>query len=159
MNLLVITLWFLIGNSPVEAKLRTDMPTADMNDFRDIISQSEGKIKVVNFWATWCSPCLKELPVFSTLVREDAEEIETILFSIDSEKMNEKACKVLDRFDYTGRAYLLKINDSEFRSIYDDWTGAVPLTLLYNSHNELVAVVEKELDYQTLKGLIKLENN
>lgn len=56
-----------------------DIRTADIHDFKNIVESSKGKILIVNFWATWCAPCVKEFPGLMNLRREFSEEDLTIV--------------------------------------------------------------------------------
>jgi len=46
------------------------------------IIHEPGFVKVINFWATWCAPCVKEMPFFEKLNRDD-KNIKVILVSMD----------------------------------------------------------------------------
>lgn len=48
------------------------------------LSQWKGKVLVINFWATWCAPCVEEMPELSALQAEGAPRIQVIGIGIDS---------------------------------------------------------------------------
>ena len=55
----------------------------DINDTEKTISSSENKILLLNFWATWCAPCIKEIPELLELKEKFKDSIEVYFFSVD----------------------------------------------------------------------------
>ena len=56
----------------------------DINDYEKIISSSEKKILLLNFWATWCAPCIKEIPELLELKKKFKNDVEIYFLSVDS---------------------------------------------------------------------------
>uniref|UniRef100_UPI00260C894D TlpA disulfide reductase family protein n=1 Tax=uncultured Winogradskyella sp. TaxID=395353 RepID=UPI00260C894D len=56
----------------------------DYNGLKPLINKKDDKVHVVNFWATWCAPCVKELPYFEA-IKEDYKDdnVEVLLVSLD----------------------------------------------------------------------------
>lgn len=106
---------------------------------------------LVNFWATWCDPCREEFP---DLVKLDAEykgKIDFITVSLDElSEINRDVPKFLGEMNATMPAYLLKAidDDAAIRFVSKDWSGALPLTILYDP-------VGKQIYYR--QGKVKLE--
>lgn len=93
------------------------------------INSSKSPLTVVNFWATWCGPCVKELPYF-----EDAhnqEGVSVLLISMDFPEEHNKVAKFLDKKSLTlpGVHLDTKDYDTFMRQIDDQWSGAIPATL------------------------------
>ena len=56
----------------------------DINDSEKTISSSENKILLLNFWATWCAPCIKEIPELIELKKKFKNNVEVYFLSVDS---------------------------------------------------------------------------
>jgi len=63
------------------------------------LSQQQGKVVVVNFWATWCTPCCAELPFFNAMYEEFGEDVAVV--AIHSELVTDDVAAYLSGYDYT----------------------------------------------------------
>lgn len=100
-----------------------------LEDLKGMIDQDGAGVKVYNFWASWCGPCVKELPLFDKLYKEGRE---VVLVSLDAPSQIEKAKKVLARMNINSPSYLLDEKDADkyITTINEEWTGAIPATLM-----------------------------
>jgi len=92
------------------------------------------KTYVVNFWATWCGPCIKELPYFQEL-HDTNKEVEVLLVSIDfPEKLESQLIPFIKKEQIRPQVILLDDpNENKWITAIDStWTGALPATLIYN---------------------------
>ena len=107
---------------------------------------------VVNFWATWCSPCVKEIGYFEELHRQYAStNTKVILVSLDFPNQIEKrVIPFLKEKNIT--AEVLLVTDLDYNSWIDridpSWSGALPATLIYNRKRRVF--LEKELSRNEL---------
>ncbi len=130
----------------------------DFNELQTYLSAKDAnKTYVINFWATWCAPCVKELPYFETLnTNYSNKNVEVILVSLDFPRqietklkpfLKKKALKsevvVLD--DVDANTWIPKVNK--------DWSGAIPATLIYNKNKK--AFYERSFNYQELENELK----
>jgi thiol-disulfide isomerase/thioredoxin len=112
---------------------------------KDIIKENDS-IYVINFWATWCAPCLKELPYFEKL-HTDNPKVKVILVSLDSQKdLEKKLIPFVARKQLTANVILLSDKDynSWLNKIDESWSGAIPATLILNGKRKLFAEREFE---------------
>ncbi|GAB5518730.1 MAG: hypothetical protein RhofKO_09810 [Rhodothermales bacterium] len=119
---------------------------------QDAIAASEAPIKVVNFWATWCAPCIEELPAFIELAQQRPDDIELIFVSMDLKGQREDAEAFLTERGWATRSFLRSGSDHAFmRTVSPRWTGALPATALYTTSNDDPAQFwEGQTDYETL---------
>ena len=108
---------------------------------------------IVNFWATWCKPCVAELPEFERIHTEYlGKPVKVILVSIDfREDLNTKLVPFLKKNKYTAEVVLLdEVDGNKFINKIDStWTGAIPATLMRQGGKK--KFLEKQLKYEALK--------
>jgi thiol-disulfide isomerase/thioredoxin len=107
-----------------------------INDLLNRINNTSDTTYVVNFWATWCKPCVAELPEFEKLhidSKEKNRKVKVLLVSMDFvEELNKKLKDFLAKNKYTCEIVLLdEINGNDFiNKISEKWSGAIPATLI-----------------------------
>lgn len=135
----LILVIFLLINSCADSSSDT-IEIVDFNGFYSKIDlSSTEKTYVINFWATWCAPCVKELPYFEKINNEFNEEnVEVILVSLDFPSQIESKLKpYLKRNKINSQVILL--DDSKMNTwvpkVFEKWDGGIPATLIVNSTN------------------------
>lgn len=132
--------------------------TVKLDKLMDIINAPSEKIKVINFWATWCAPCVKELPLFEKLNQERSDDIEVILVSmdLDLDPNPEKVYKFINRKSIKSEVVLLNEPNpnSWINKVEKEWSGALPATIIVNSKTGQRKFIEKELHDGDLEQLI-----
>ena len=97
--LLILLLAFVHSNNLAQAAKAGDVlgqkrPTFSLPDLNEKIQTPDnwkGKVLIINFWATWCTPCLKEIPMFNRVQKEYAPDgIQFIGIAIDNKASIEK---------------------------------------------------------------------
>ncbi len=162
---LVFVLAFSFGTF-AQKKKPTPKPTPDPNlpkvtriDEVSIktVLKPNGKPLLVNFWATWCVPCIEEFP---DLVKIDAEykgKIDFITISLDDlAEINREVPKFLLDMKAEMPAYLLRTADENavITSITKDWQGGLPFTILYNEKGEIAYFVQNRVKPDLLRAEI-----
>ena len=134
---------------PSKAPTPITIQQIDLTGLRDKINENDGKLKVVNFWASWCDPCKEEMPYLVKLNSNYKDKIELILVAIDDPDSIDAVLRpVLVRSGVEFTSYIKKEgNDDQFiNGIDSSWGGNLPATFIYNN---LGTQVEKLVSGQT----------
>lgn len=126
----LVTFFIFFMNSSVKAQDLIRFQTFEA--LQTYLSQSNNQPLVVNFWATWCAPCVKELPYFETL-HQNNPNIKVITVSLDFEKQVEsKLIPFLKKKKYSFiTTYLAEKNYNDWIGKVDEnWSGSIPATLI-----------------------------
>ena len=125
----------------------------DYKGLAPLLNIKDDKIHVINFWATWCAPCVKELPAFEKLNAEyRSKNVAVVLVSLDFPNQYENrlkpfiieralASKIVVLDDVDSNAWIPKISE--------DWSGAIPATLIYSKNKR--QFYEQSFTYDELK--------
>ena len=68
---------------PKEKKVKTGIDVISFEQLKSRIDEPSKKIKVINFWATWCKPCIEEMPYFENVAEAYKDEVELHFISLD----------------------------------------------------------------------------
>jgi thiol-disulfide isomerase/thioredoxin len=99
------------------------------------LSQLKDKILVVNFWATWCAPCVKEMPELSALQTEvTSKNIQLIGIGIDSAS---NIAEFASKYAISYPLYVAGMNGSELSRQFGNEAGALPFTVLIGKDGQV----------------------
>ena len=144
-----------IGFSNAEGQ---DIPKWKISDLEAYIKNSN-KPTVVNFWATFCKPCIKEIPHFQKLVSQyEKDSVQLLLVSLDMPEMYPEKIKTFaNKFKITVPVIFLdETNADIFCPVIDEkWSGAIPATLFINNKIGYRKFFEKEMPEQEFKTELK----
>lgn len=132
----------------------SELKVVNFNELQDYLkSKDNSKTYVVNFWATWCAPCVKELPYFEQLnANFSKSNVEVILVSLDFPKqLDTKLKPFIKKNALKSEVILLDDADSNtwIPKVDKDWSGSIPATLIYNQNKR--QFYERSFDYQELE--------
>jgi len=109
----------------------------DYDGLAPLININDGKVHVVNFWATWCAPCIKELPYFEVINQKYKDnDVEVLLVSLDFPKNYDTKLKpFIKAYDIKSKVVAFDDTDQNrwIPAINKNWSGALPATIIYNS--------------------------
>lgn len=148
----------MIGcQSPKEPKV----PQMDFEGLETWLNKDTDTVYVINFWATWCKPCIEELPDFEKLNHEYGnEKVKVILVSLDFPKNHEEQLlpyleanniktEVIHLTDVNANKWINKVDPS--------WSGAIPATIIYKRDSR--QFYERKMNYDELKSIVELKLN
>ena len=143
----------LISCKKEEAQILS-VKTYTFNELKPLLEKNDGKTYIINFWATWCAPCVKELSYFEKINQEYSDKnVEVLLVSLDFPKQVEKKLiPFINKRKLKSEVVLLNdINENVWiKAIDESWSGAIPATIIYNKNNR--KFYEQSFDYRTLKN-------
>jgi thiol-disulfide isomerase/thioredoxin len=132
--------------------------TVKLADLQKRINAKSDNIQIINFWATWCGPCIKELPYFEKLTSENQADVKVMLVSmdLDLDPNPEKVYKFVNRKNLKSEVVLLDESDpnSWINKIDKEWNGSLPATLIINQRTGQRKFIGKELHEGDLEKLI-----
>ena len=123
-----------------------------------LISTHHEELHVVNFWATWCKPCVAELPYFRKASRQfEDEPVHFIFVSLDFDfQVESKLRPFLQKEPLPGKQWWL--NEKKFGKMIDkveeNWSGAIPFTLFLKGSPEEKSFHEAEITQEQLIQMI-----
>ena len=123
-----------------------------IDQLNERIEKGKDSTYVVNFWATWCAPCIKELPHFEKLSAEHkSDKLAVLLVSLDfKSKLNSNVIPFVKRKKQKNEVFLLNEGSpQEFIDQIDpSWSGSIPATLFIKNGKR--KFVESEFTYEQL---------
>lgn len=135
----VITPFFYAQTSGTTKSTITTEPIQvyDFKSLEPLLYTDSDKVYIVNFWAMWCAPCVKELPILQEY-KNNNPTTEVLLVSLDFPENIEKSLKpFLKKKGITTKVILLDDPDSNswINKINPNWSGSLPFTILFNNKN------------------------
>ncbi|MEP1032821.1 TlpA disulfide reductase family protein [Ekhidna sp.] len=118
-----------------ERKASYDFAIQDFDGTSIQFSEFEGEVVFLNFWATWCPPCIAEMPDIHELYQNQKRNVKFVMISLDRDET--KARQFIKRKEFEFPVYFLR---SSLPNTYD--THAIPTTYVLNQ-----------------EGIIKVENH
>ncbi|QEC52978.1 AhpC/TSA family protein [Anseongella ginsenosidimutans] len=118
---------------------------------------------VVNFWATWCGPCLKELPYFDRLQKKySSKNVKVLLVSLDfRSQLEEQVIPYVEENKLQSEVLVLDEQDQSavINRVSPEWSGALPATLVVNAAAGSRRFYEGAFTYEELEKFYLLTQN
>jgi len=125
----------------------------DQDQLLNRINSSESDVTVVNFWATWCLPCVEEFPDFVQFGKDfEAKGVEVVFVSADTEDNMPGVVSFLRGQNVPWHSYLKTGRDNDFIPKFsENWSGGLPATFIYSKDKGLVEFWEGASNYAELE--------
>jgi thiol-disulfide isomerase/thioredoxin len=152
--LLLAWLWLSLSAPASSAKVEV----IGLEQFKAMtIDKSSDTLCVVNFWATWCKPCVAEMPFFEEAAKKFAgQKVKVVFVSLNYPREANAVSKFMSQKNIQSAAYLLDAgNPNEWiDKIETKWGGSIPATIMYKG-GQKVFFHEGELTQNQLDSIIK----
>ncbi len=105
----------------------------------ELLNRNNDTVYVVNFWATWCSPCVAEIDYFEALHKSLSDDkLKVILINLDfPNQVDKRVVPFIKEKDLTAR--VLNMTEMDYNSwipfVDSNWSGAIPATIIYRGKN------------------------
>ncbi len=139
------------------AKEPVTLDSIDAQGIKSILANKTDKLRLVNIWATWCGPCVSELPDFNAINHMYRQrDFELITISADKIDKKGKALKVLTSLQLSAKNYIYTEDDSYklIELIDPQWQGALPYTLLIEPNGNIIYKKQSTIDPLEMKRRI-----
>ncbi len=124
----------------------------DFDELEPLFHQENDTTYIINFWATWCAPCVKELPYFEKINAEQKEErVAVILVSLDMPTMwKTHLVPFIKKKNIRSKVVILDDpkQNTWIPKVDANWSGGIPATLIYNKDKRVL--YEKSFEYEEL---------
>jgi len=155
MKKLLLVLVFVLG---CQCSFSQEIKKISITELESYINNSN-KPLVVNFWATFCVPCIKEIPYFQSIIKNEyPAKIELLLVSLDlpSSYPDDISSFAKKRKFYSTIAWLNETNADIFCPRIDTaWSGSIPASLFVNNSSGYRKFYEKDISPEQLKKELK----
>ena len=129
----------------------------DFSGLENLLKKQNDTTYIVNFWATWCKPCVEELPNFEKLNADYKDKkVKVVLVSIDFPKMVESNLLTFIK-NHNLKSKVVHLNDPDANSwinkVDPTWSGAIPATVIYKKDKR--TFYEKSFTFEELETEVK----
>ncbi len=159
-----LILFFSINNYAQTDQLiqeNIEVSEITIDELNDFIKNREGRVLLINIWATWCVPCKEEFPDLIKISKKYGEKIELVGISIDyPDEVESKIIPFLNKFQPSFNNYVNVENDTErfINNLNPEWSGAIPATFFYDSEGKQFLFYEGKMSFKEIENeaLIKI---
>ena len=125
----------------------------DYNGLEYFLKKDNDTTYIINFWATWCVPCVEELPSYEKLNTEYKDKkVKVILVSLDmSKQIESRLLPFIQKKKLQSKVVLLNDPDANawIEKVDKSWSGAIPATIIYKKQER--KFYEKSFTYEELE--------
>ncbi len=154
----------IINYGQTDQLIRKNLEVSEItiDELNDIIKNREGRVLLINIWATWCVPCKEEFPDLIKISDKYGEQIELVGISIDyPDEVESKIIPFLSELKPNFINYVNVENDTEnfINNLNLKWSGAIPATFFYDSDGKQFSFYEGKMSFMEIENeVLKMIN-
>jgi thiol-disulfide isomerase/thioredoxin len=124
---------------------------------RALVDERRGKVVVVNFWASWCPPCVREFPAISKVYEQYRDKgLDLFAVALNAPEEIEEIKQFLAEQKPPFSIYLADPEDQTFNeTVLEKWYGEMPLTLVFDTTGQRVLAHRSEITYEELSKKVE----
>lgn len=149
--------WLIAGLLFAVASQAQTIKKIKITDLEKTIAESKTPL-IVNFWATWCVPCIEEIPYFQEEAsKHKGDSLQLILVSLDMKEMYpEKLAAFVKKRKITATVQWLDETNADYfcPKVDPKWSGAIPSSLFINNKTGYRKFYEEQLSHEELKTAV-----
>ena len=138
------------SNSPIEL--------LNASGLQNIVHRRNGKILILNVWATWCLPCAEEFPDLNKIaLGYDTDKVEVVGVSLDyADERESKVIPFIEKNNVPFKIYLAHFDSQEefIDSVQKSWSGAIPATFIYDRNGRQKFILIGEQTFERFKAAV-----
>ncbi len=148
------TVYLAVPANPDEASGAIEV--MDFDTFAPRLALDNDSIYVINFWATWCAPCVREIPAFEKLHKTyKSQKVKVLLVSLDfPNQIENRVIPFINNHNVQSEVILLDEPNANrwIPLVSEEWSGAIPATVIYS--NSFRGFYEREFKFEELEEII-----
>ena len=120
---------------------KVDLKIIDKAGMKKLLKNDKGKLLLINFWASWCGPCIVELPELVDINRMyRLRDFEVVTVSLDFLEKEKTALRILEKSNASFTNYIFNSPDvyGLMHMVDKSWSGAIPYTLLVEPGGKVI---------------------
>lgn len=153
----VIIVFFVVSFS-VYPQQKTVVKVKNFEQLKPLLHQQNDTLYIVNFWATWCAPCIKEVPYFEQIGQKyKNKKVKVLMVNMDfPNQLESRVIPFIEKQNMKNEVILLDDprQNKWIPQVDEKWTGALPATLIYTKNRR--EFHQKEFTFDELEETIKL---
>ncbi len=153
----VILAFFLVFFGAL-TRAQSPVKLISLHEIEKRVAKGNDTLYVINFWATWCAPCVEELPAFEKVTSSSWERpLKVILVSLDfKSRMQSDVIPFVKKNQLQSEVFVINEPDQQefIERTHPNWSGALPATLFISNKTNTRVFEEKQLTFSELSNII-----
>lgn len=156
-NLVLISVFLFSFQSVIHASNDQAIKVLSFDEFEPMLYRETDSVYVVNFWATWCAPCVREIPAFEKLKElYESKKVKVILVSLDfPNQIESRVIPFVRDMNVQSEVILLDERNPNrwIPLVSEEWTGTIPATVIYSK--DFRGFYQREFHFEELEKIIQ----